>query len=275
VLRTILAMPKRGGRILSRPRCSSLQSGNRDIREAGRVQETINGREKAPMNEDESFDEWSARWKREWESSVEASRLFNARAVDRIVTAVGKPLLDHDGFVKELERVAKNYSIRCEVNDRPPDGEVRKWLAANLSAARRLRKLHDRPPGGVNYLAKLIFIASHGRHNTSQFRRAIEMIQVVEVMYGKLLRDKPYGLDRIGSKYAAEHWLIGEALPRVYTQYFGDEFGYSRDKETGVPSGPGIRFMLEVLSIMGVTTPRDGKPFGPDAVEYYLKSAGH
>ena len=228
------------------------------------------------MNDHESFDEWSARWKQEWESSIAASRHFNNAALDRIVTAVGKPPLHRDGFVKELERLAKNYSIRCEVNDQPPDGKVRKWLAANVSAARRLRKLHDRPPGGANYLAKLIFIASHGRHNTSQFRCAIEMIQMVEVIYGKLLRDKPYGLDRIGSTYAAaEHWLIGQALPRVYTKYFGDEFGYSRDTVTGDPSGPGIRFILEVLSIMGVTTPRDGKPFGPDAVEYYLRSAGH
>ena len=227
------------------------------------------------MNDHESFDEWSARWKQEWESSVEASRLFNDAALDRIVTAVGKPLLQRDGFVKEFERVAKNYSIRCEVNDQPPDGKVRRWLAANVSAARRLRKLHDRPPGGAKYLAKLIFIASHDRHNTSQLRRAIVSIQIVEAIYGKLLRE-PYGLDRIGSTYAAaEHWLIGQALPRVYTKYFGVEFGYSRDTVTGDPSGPGIRFILEVLSIMGATTPRDGKPFGPDAVEYYLKSAGH
>ena len=167
-------------------------------------------------------------------------------------------------------------SVRVGVNDQPSEGEVRKWLAANVSAARRLRKLHDRPPGGANYLEKLIFFASHGRHNTSQFRRAIEMIQMVEVIYGKLLRNKRYGLNRIGSTYAAaEHWLIGEALPRVYSQYFGDEFRYSRDTETGDPSGPGIRFILEILSIMGVATPRDDKPFGPDAVEYYLRSAGH
>jgi hypothetical protein len=228
------------------------------------------------MNANESFEEWSARWKQEWDSSVEASRLFNASAVDRIVASVGKPPLDRDGFVKDLERVAKNHSIRSEVNDQPPVGQVRKWLAANVSAARRLRKLHARPPGGANYLEKLIFIASQDRHDTSQFRCAIEMIPIVEVIYGRLLRDEPYGLDRIGSTYAAaEHWLIGEALPRAYTQYFGDEFRYSRDTETGDPSGPGIRFILEVLSIMGVTTPRDGKPFGPDAVEYYLKSAGH
>jgi hypothetical protein len=228
------------------------------------------------MNDDKSFDEWSARWTQEWESSVEASQLFNDAALDQIVTAVRKPPLERDGFVKELERVATNYSIRCEVNDQPPDGEVRKWLTANVSAARRLRKLHDRPPGGINYLAKLIFIASHGRHNTSQFQRAIEMIQMVEVIYGKLLRDKLYGLDRIGSMYAAaEHWLIGQALPRVYAEYFGDEFGYSRDTQTGDPSGPGIRFILEVLTIMKVMTPLGGKPFGPDAVEYYLKSAGH
>ena len=77
------------------------------------------------------------------------------------------------------------------------------------------------------------------------------------------MRDKPYGRDRIGSKFAAaEHWLIGEALPRVYEKHFGERFSYTRDKETGVISGPSIRFIIEVLLIMKVNTPRDGKMFG-------------
>ena len=121
----------------------------------------------------------------------------------------------------------------------------------------------------------MINIAGQDCHDISEVRHAIEGVQVLEATFGRLLHDKSYGLDRIGSRYTAAHWLIGEALPGVYTQYFGNEFGYSRDKMTGDPSGPGIRFILEVLSIMGVTTPRDGNPFGPDADEHYLKSTGH
>lgn len=226
---------------------------------------------------DDTFEESGKRFEREWAARVKESQLFNDSAVDRIVTKVGKPPLKRYKFVKELERVARNYLFRHEVNNQPPEGEVSKWLAGNISAARRLRKLHAHLPGNDHeFLEKLLFIAGHDRHDISQVRHAIEAIPLVEAIYGKLLRDKSYSRDRIGSKFAAaEHWLIGEALPRIYEKHFGKKFGYSRDKEAGVISGPSIRFILEVLSIMKVDTPRDGKPFGPDAVEYYLRSSGH
>jgi hypothetical protein len=186
------------------------------------------------------------------------------------------PPLDRNGFVKELDRVARIHSFWHDTNDQPPNGEIQEWLGSFVSAVRKVRTLLTHPPGDdPRFLAKLIFIAGHDRHDISQVRRAVEENQVLEATFGRLLRDESYGLDRIGSRYASAHWLIGEVLPKVYTRHFGDKFGYSRDKETGDPSGPGIRFILEVLSIMKVTTPRDGKPFGPDAVEYYLRSTGH
>ena len=98
---------------------------------------------------------------------------------------------------------------------------------------------------------------------------------MLEATFGRLLRDKSYGRGRIRSRNAETHWLIGEELPRIYEQHFSEQFGYSRDKVTGIPIGPGMKFILEVLSIMDITTPRDGLPFGAEAVEYYLRSAVH
>lgn len=227
------------------------------------------------MNEsDETFEEWSARWKEEWDAGVQAERPFNASAIDRLTTAVGRPPSGPDALADELERLARIHSLWHDANDQPPDGAIAEWLAGFVKAVRRVRNFLAHPPGDDHeFLAKLIFLAAQDRHDIAQVRHAIEGEQVLEATFGRLLRDKSYGRDRIGSRYTPAHWLIGEALPRVYTQYFGNEFGYSRNKMTGDPSGPGIRFILEVLSIMGVTTPRDSKPFGPDAVEHYLKSA--
>ena len=64
--------------------------------------------------------------------------------------------------------------------------------------------------------------------------------------------------------------MIGDALPEIYRQHFGRSFGMSRDKLTGLPTGPGIRFIVEVLSTIGVLN-RNGKSYGPEAIEYYLR----
>jgi hypothetical protein len=225
---------------------------------------------------DETFEEWSARWKRERDAAVQAERLFNNSAIDRVITAVGKPPSDRDALADELERLARSHSLWRDANDQPAVGAIGKWLAGFVGAVRTARDFLAHPPvDDHEFLAKLMFVAGQDRHDISQVRHAIEGVQVLKDTFGRLLRDKSYGLDWIGSRNAAAHWLIGKTLPGVYTQYFGKTFGYSRDKVTGEPSGPGIRFILEVLAIMKVNTPRDGKLFGSDAVEYYLRLAGY
>ena len=58
----------------------------------------------------ETYDEYVARWEQEKNARAEASGLFNSSTVERVVTAVNKPLLDRAGFVKELERAARIHS---------------------------------------------------------------------------------------------------------------------------------------------------------------------
>jgi hypothetical protein len=116
-------------------------------------------------------------------------------------------------------------------------------------------------------------MAGQGRPEISEIiRRMIVGLLVLEATYWKISQYKRYDQDRIGSRpAAAEHWLIGEALPEAYQKHFGKRFGYSRNKVTGEISGPAIRFIRAILSLMKVNTPRDDKPFGSDAVEYYLR----
>lgn len=45
---------------------------------------------------------------------------------------------------------------------------------------------------------------------------------------------------------SAKSWLIGLALPLIYSKHFGRKFGFSRSHDgQGTPSGPGIRFVLK------------------------------
>ena len=227
------------------------------------------------------IDEWSAQWKKEFDAGVRASRCFNQSAIDRVLTAVGRSPLTLDAFADALERVAKIYAFWHDANDQPWTGEIHKWLTSLVGALRKLRKLLTNPPGedplttppgeDPRFLAKLVFTAGHDRHDISEIRRAVKGIQVLEAAFGRMLRDRAFGHDRIGSR-SAEHWLIGEALPKVYTEHFAQKFGRSRDKSTGKLGGPGIRFIVEVLSIMKVRT-RDDEPFTPEAIEYYLRPA--
>jgi hypothetical protein len=235
---------------------------------------TVNGREKAEMNAvNETFDEARANWEREQNTRAEANRLFNPAAVHRIEKAVGKPVLDRDKFVEELERVARNYAFRHDVNDRPPDGKTEECfnsLEKHLrSVCRCVANLVD---GDADLLRRSMIMQGMDPDDISKVRNTIEGLPFMSKIVGDIVRDKPYRRGRIES-LKDERWLIEKALPEVYRQHFGEKFGFSRDKNTGIPSGPGIRFIIEALSILGVNTPRDGKPFGAEAIEYYLRSA--
>ena len=217
-----------------------------------------------------TFDEWSAQWKKEWDAGVRASRRFNKNEIDRIVTAVGRHPIALDDFAEALEHVAKIFAFWDDANAQPCAAETYKWLSAFVGALRKLRKLLSNPPGeDPRFLAKFMFTGSCDRHDISEIRRAVEGIEVLEAAFGRMLRDRAYGRDRIGSR-STENWLIGEALPKVYSKHFGQKFGRSRDQSTGKLGGPGIQFIVEVLSIMGVRT-RDDEPFTPEAIDYYLR----
>jgi integrase len=206
-----------------------------------------------------------------------ANRLFNDAAIDRIIDAVGlrhyPQTLQREALAAELERVARNYSFRHEANDRPPDGEAREWfdgLASDLAKVRH--RLPNPPRNDPDLLRRSMILADVDPDDIGKIENAFDGIRVAERVLGKILRKEAYGLGRIGSQSGSPEnsWLIGEALPKVFEAHFGQKFGMSRNKKTKKPDGPGIRYIVEVLSIMGVVT-RDGVPFTPAAVEDYVR----
>ena len=119
----------------------------------------------------ETFEEWSARWKQERDAAVQAERLFNNSATDRVITAVGRPPSDRDALADELERLARIHSLWSDANDQPAVSAIGKWLAGFVGAVRTVRDFLAHPPGDDHeFLARLIFIAGQGGHDISQVR---------------------------------------------------------------------------------------------------------
>jgi len=223
-----------------------------------------------------TFDEWMAQWAEKRAAYDRANRLFNDGAIDRIINAVGvryrPPTLQREAMAADLERVARNYSFRHEANDRPPDGKARKWFESLASDLARVRhRLANPPRNEPDLLRRSMFLTNVDPDDIGKIRNILDGIRLVETTLDKILREKSYGLGRIGSPLGSPEnsWLIGKALRKVFEEYFGRKFGMSLNKKTKEPSSPGIRFIVEVLSIMRVVT-RDGVPFTPGAVEYYI-----
>ena len=109
-------------------------------------------------------------------SNVEANRLFNDAALDRKSSLRWvSPRWTGTGLSKSSKRVARIHSFWHDANDQPPNGEIHEWLGSFVSAVRKVRTLLTHPPGDdPRFLAKLIFIAGHDRHDISQVRRAVE-----------------------------------------------------------------------------------------------------
>jgi hypothetical protein len=219
----------------------------------------------------ETFEENQARWVDKQAAEARVKLRFNPSITARLVTAVGKqPLKGNDALADDLERALRGYEIWKDVNDQPAFGKMQEWLSDAVKDAKRLlKRLSHIPDDDYAWLDKLIFRATSSHHDFSVIRGAIEANQTIETIFEGILKSNWFGADRIGGP-SAEHWLIGKALPEIYENHFGKALGFSRDKLTNMPIGPGIRFLKESLSIMGVLT-EDGKPFGPNGIEYYLK----
>jgi hypothetical protein len=227
----------------------------------------------------QTYEEWLAEAAKKAEAAALASRLFNVTAVDGILDAVGKrhwpATLNRESLTAELERAARVYPIWHLLDHQPSDRAMLKRVELVNSTARKFAKLlpaldrsggEDRDP-----LMRLLLTAvADGRDvsNIRNIRGAIEDVSFIVAASDKVLRNFR-GLSWGGHR-SAESWLIGEALPKIYERHFVRPFRISRDKATGQPSGPGIRFVVSVLSVMGVVT-RYRKPYGPAAVEPYLR----
>jgi len=226
-----------------------------------------------------TVDEWMAQWAEKRAGDARANRLFNGLAIDQIINAVGlrycPPTLQREGLAAALERVARHYSFRHEANDRPPDGEAREWfdgLASDLAKVRH--RLANPPRSDPDLLRKSMVVADIDPDIIGEIRNTFDSIPLAERVLDKVLRKKSYGLGRIGSQLGSPEnsSLIGKALPKVFEEHFGRPFRMSRNYLTRKPDGPGIRFIVEVLSVLKLVT-RDGMPFTPEAVEYYIRSA--
>jgi hypothetical protein len=225
------------------------------------------GRKGEMSHVDETFEEACIRFERDRWAQIAADLLFNDAAMDRIVAAVGKePSGGRPALSAQLGHLERKYSIWHGANDQPGDGEIHDELVALVSELRKARKILAGP--NREYLIKLAINAVRERHNETRVRHVIDGLQDAEAAFGSLLQKESYDL----GLSSAKNWAICEAFPRVYKQQFGDEVGMARDKQTKKPNSPGIRFIVEVLSIMGVLN-RDGKPFEATAIEYYIKQS--
>jgi hypothetical protein len=224
----------------------------------------------------QTYEEWLAEAAEKAEAAAQASRLLNVTAVHRILNAVGKrrwpPTLNRETLTAELERAARIHSIWHLLDHQPSDRVMLKRLERINRTARRLVKLLPAidSSGGENRdpLMRLLLTAADDGHDITNIRGAIEGVPSIAALSDKMLRhSRSLGW---GGHRSAESWLIGEALPKIYAQHFARPFRISRDRATRQPSGPGIRFVVSVLSAMGVVT-RFCEPYGPEAVEHYLR----
>jgi integrase len=213
------------------------------------------------------------------EADARANRLFNEAAIDRIINAVGirhcPQTLQREAMAADLERIARHYSFRDEANDRPPEGEACEWFDGLASDLARVRlRLASPPRNDPDLLHRSMILADVDPDDVGKIRNTFDGISFAKTILDKILQAESYGLGRIGSRLGSPEnsWLIGEALPKVFEQHFGQPCGMARDKSTKKPSSPGIRFIVEVLSIIGVVT-RDCVSFTPGAVEYYIRRA--
>ena len=224
-----------------------------------------------------AIDIWRAQRAQKAEANARANRLFNDAVIDGIINAVRvkrcPQTLQREALAADPERVARHYSFRHEANDRPPDGDAREWFDGLANDLARVRfRLANPPRNDPDLLRKSMILAGVDPDDIGKIQNTFDSIPLAERVFEKILRKKSYGLGRIGSQLGSPEnsWLIGEALPNVFEEHFGRPVRMSRDYSTGKPSGPGIRFIVEVLSIMGVVT-RDGRPFTPGAVEDYVR----
>jgi hypothetical protein len=214
---------------------------------------------------DETFEEACIRFERDRWDQIAADLLFNDAAMDRIVAAVGKePSGGRAALSAKLGHLARKYSMWHEANDQPPDGELHNELVVLVNGLKKAREILAGPNG--EYWTKRAINAVREHHNETRVRHVIDGLQDAEAVFGGLLQKESYDL----GLSPAKNWLIRKALPRLYKEQFGDEVGMARDKKTNKPNSPGIRFIVEVLSIMGVLN-RDRKPFEATAIEYYIK----
>jgi hypothetical protein len=231
---------------------------------------------KPPPPVRQTYEDWLADAFEKREAAAQASRLFNVTAVNRILDAVGKrywpATLNRETLTADLEDAARVYPVWHLLDHQPSDRAMLRKAERVKNTAGRLAELLPvlGSSSGENRerLMRLLLGAVDDSRDVSNIHGVIAGLPSIVAASDRILRDFPsLGW---GGRRSAERWLIGEALPKIYERHFVRSFRISRDKATRQPSGPGIRFVVSVLSVMGVVT-RHHKPYGPAAVEPYLR----
>jgi hypothetical protein len=199
---------------------------------------------------EETYEEWSARLNREREARVRTGQVFSDAAIDRIVQKVRKPASDRGALAAKLERLRQTFASWDFANDQPPDGQTKEWLNALEHDLRSVGQRLANPAGGdADLLRRSMIMRGVNPDDIAKVFNTFEGLPFATTIVTNINRDESYRRGRIES-LTAEHWLIGEALSKIYSQHFASEIGLARNKKTKKPDSPGIRFIVEVLSMM-------------------------
>jgi hypothetical protein len=207
--------------------------------------------------------------------------------IERILKAVGAKFVredvNHEALEEELRREFRQHRTRQELErDDATELQVRTRIESIMSQAKRLHEElaeHEQSPGlrdrGARLLSEAMERKTQGRargvldpsdEQAWFLDKLQEGVAVCVSAASELLEREDLALAwRTPSEPTANYWLMGK-LTNVYTALVGREpFGIARAAD-GVPGGPGIRFVQEVLEIAGIRN-RDGRPYRPAAIE--------
>jgi hypothetical protein len=200
--------------------------------------------------------------------------------IERILKAVGArhvgEAVSYDALAAELRQAFREHVTRQELErDDPTERQVRTEIDRIMAWAKRFPTSGDR---AARLLSEAMERKTQSRarevwdpsgEQAWSLRKLQEGLAVcVSVAPGLLEREENLALAwRTPGEPTANYWLMGK-LADIYTDFVGREpFGIARSgKRGGIPGGPGIRFVQEVLEIAGLKN-RDGRPWGPEAIE--------
>ena len=162
-------------------------------------------------------------------------------AVDRILTAVGKPFIPVD-LNKDSLRTAINEAAEAkEIVDRYRSGP----------RTRRLIRAMGRISKAADSLARAIkengdasqLIADAMPHISTIIPRLIEYTTWQEQ---RLIKSNAFVRARHGRIPSKRDWLAVVELPNIFEEFFNRKAGRSRS--AGAPSGPTVRFIVAVMN---------------------------
>jgi hypothetical protein len=195
--------------------------------------------------------------------------------IERVLQAVGAKFVrddvDHEALAAELRQAFRQYVTRQELErDDATERQIRTEIESIVAWAKRLPTTGDR---AARLLSEAMERQSGARGVWDPSAWSLDKMQqglaeCLSAASGLLERGENLALAwRTPGERTANYWLLGK-LADIYTELVGRvAFGIARsDRRSGIPGGPGIRFVQAVLEIAGLKN-RDGRPWGPEAIE--------